>query len=79
MHVAPVVGGIDVGLDVGEVSCLFDGLDDNVLLLFLDRVKTLVFLKVGVVAVHDGIDRGDIPFGVRKEGRFAAYGCGICC
>ena len=34
--VFPVVGGIDVRLGVGEVPCLFDGLDDNVLLVFLD-------------------------------------------
>ena len=68
VHVAPVVGGIDVGLGVGEVPCLFDGLDDDVLLLFPDQVKGLVFLKARVVAVHVGVDRGDIPFGVGKEG-----------
>ena len=44
-HVAPVVGDIDVRLGVGEVPHLFDGLDDDdVLLLFPDWVKGLVFV-----------------------------------
>ena len=32
------MGGVDVGLGVGEVPCLFHGLDDDVLFLFPDWV-----------------------------------------
>ena len=49
MHVAPVVGCIDVRLGVGEVPCLFDVLDNDVLLLFPDWVKGLVFSKSGLL------------------------------
>ena len=56
-------------MGVGEVPCLFDGLDDDVLFLFLDWVKGLVFLKVRVVVVHVGVGRGvsHLVLG-RKEG-----------
>ena len=63
----PVVGGMDVRLGVGEFPSLFDGLDDDVLLLFSDWMKGLVFLKVGVVAaVHIDEGRGGIPFVVGR-------------
>ena len=62
------MGCVDVALGVGEAPCLFDGLDDDVFLLFLDWVKGLVFLEVRVVVVHVGVGRGDMPFGLGKEG-----------